>query len=86
MEKPKQVELLYTVSYRPWALRGYVGLVWQVYVEIYDSHTIKNLIEIKHKLNSGEVKGLVLVENKSPAIKRLGWKQLDEGLYYKYFE
>lgn len=77
---------MYVVSYKPWKLRGYFGPVWQVYVEIRDSHSTKTIFEVKNKLNSGEVKGLVLVENKSPAIKKLGWKQLDEGLYYKYFE
>lgn len=74
------------VSYKPWQLRGYPGPAWQVYVETKDSHDIKGLIEVKKRLNTGEVKGLVLVENKSPAMKRLGWEQLDEGIYYRYFE
>jgi hypothetical protein len=74
-----------SLEYKPWALRGYKGQVWQVYVIIEDSHSLRDLIEVKTRLNSGEVYGLVLVENSSPAIRRLGWDSFADGVYYRYF-
>lgn len=75
------------ITFTPWVLRGYSGKTWQVYVEITDSHSIVELIEVKRQLNNPPVSGLVLVENSSPAIKRLGygWKELDHGVWYKIF-
>ena len=74
------------ITFQPWAIRGYHGKVYQVYVEIENSHSITHLIEVKRQLNSIKTPGVYLVENRSKAIKRLGWEKLDEGLYYRVFE
>ena len=74
------------VEYKSWCLRGYSDKVWQVYVEIQNSRSIAELIEVKRQLNNPPVTGLVLVENSSPAIKRLGWEKLCDGIWYRYFE
>ena len=75
------------IIFEPWNLRGYNGMTWQVYVEIKNSRSIAELIEVKRQLNNPPVTGLVLVENKSPAMKRLGlgWKEMDDGVWYKIF-
>lgn len=73
------------ISYTKWALRGANYPVFQVYVEITDSHDISQLLEVKEKLNNAPVKGIVLAENKSVALKRLGWKELDSGVWFKIF-
>lgn len=73
------------VCYVPWVLRGYPGMAWQVYVEITGSRDISDLIEVKRRLNNPPVCGMVLAENRSKALKRLGWKELDDGLWYKIF-
>lgn len=74
------------VEYKSWCLRGYSGKVWQVYAEITNSRDISKLIEVKKRLNNPPVTGLLLVENNSPAIKRLGWEKLCDGIWYRYFE
>ena len=74
------------ITFTPWVLRGYSGKTWQVYVEITNSRSIAELIEVKRQLNNPPVTGLVLVENRSPAIKRLGWEKLCDGIWYRYFE
>lgn len=76
-----------SIRYEPWTLRGVVSPVWQVYVKIEESHNTSKLREVKEKLNTDVVKGVVLVENRSRALKRLGngWKELDNGLWYKIF-
>lgn len=73
------------ITYTPWQLRGCESPTWQVYVENTDSHSIAQLIEVRRRLNNPPVTGLVLAENRSPALKRLGWKELDNGLWYKVF-
>ena len=75
------------ITFSPWSLRGYHGRAWQVYVEITNSRSVAKLIEVKRQLNNPPVTGLVLVENNSPAMKRLGygWKELDHGVWYKIF-
>ena len=73
------------ITYTPWSLRGYLGKVWQVYVEITNSRSIAKLIEVKRQLNNPPVTGLVLVDNSSPAVKRLGWERLCDGIWYRYF-
>lgn len=77
-----------TVRFFPWELRGIDGIpVWQVSVEIVGSHSISPLIAAKRRLNNPPVRGLVLVENRSRALARLGegWKEMDHGLWYKIF-
>lgn len=75
------------VTYEPWYLRNYHLPVWQVYVETANSHSITQLIDVKRQLNNPSVRGLVLVENKTPAMKRLGpgWKEMEHGVWYKIF-
>lgn len=73
------------ITYIPWHLRGFDGKAWQVYIEIDNSHSLSQLIEVKQQLNNPPVTGLVLAENRSPALRRLGWKELDNGLWYKIF-
>lgn len=76
-----------SVQYKPWTLRGYSGEVWQVVIVITGSRSIKKLIKVKQLLNNPPVRGLILVENKSPAMKRLGpeWKEMEHGVWYKIF-
>lgn len=74
------------IDYVPWKIRGYDGPVYQVYVEIPDSHNTKQLRELKRRLNSPPHKGLMIAENKSLALKRLGWEYDNDGFYYKLFE
>ena len=74
------------IHYEPWSLRGYKGEVYQVYVNIPNSHDTKQLRELKERLNNPPIKGLHLAENKSRALERLGWERIDDGLYYKIFE
>ena len=74
------------ITYLPWSIRGYPNKVYQVYVEIKDSHSITQLIKVKQQLNNIKASGLYLVENNSPAIKRLGWEEMDDGLYYCYIK
>ena len=69
----------------PWYLRGYDGPVWQLYLEISDSHDLSQLVEVRRALRSPPVVGLVLAENRSRALLRLGWEKIDEGLYGKIF-
>lgn len=76
-----------TISYTRWSLRGVTEVdVWLVYVEIRDSNNIRQLIEARHKLNNPPVTGLVLAENRSRALERLGWEKLDDGVWYKIFD
>lgn len=74
------------IHYEPWLLRGYTGPTYQVYVEIKNSHSIKELRQVKDQINNPPHTGLMLVENKSKALMRLGWEKLDDGLYYRLFE
>lgn len=74
------------ITFTQWSLRGYPGKAWQVYVEITNSRSIAELIEVKRQLNNPPVTGLVLVENNSPAMKRLRWEKLCDGIWYRYFE
>ena len=75
------------LRYASWSLRGYAGRAWQVYVEIQNSRSITQLIAVKRQLNNPPVRGIVLVENSSPAMKRLGpgWKEMEHGVWYKIF-
>jgi hypothetical protein len=73
------------IEYKQWSLRGYDDPVYQVYVEIPDSHDTKQLRELKRRMNDPPHKGLIIAENKSKALKRLGWEYDDNGFYYKYF-
>lgn len=74
------------IEYKPWALRGCKLQVWQIYVDITDSHGISGLLEVKNIINNNSVKGIVLIENRSKAMKRLGWDELSDGVYYRRFE
>jgi hypothetical protein len=85
MSAQQQVVSKAGVKYILWRLRGFAGKVWQVYVEVNNSHSLSQLIEVKKQLNSPPVTGMVLVENRSPALKRLGWRKIDDGLYGKVF-
>jgi hypothetical protein len=75
------------IIYHPWRLRGFNGPVWQVYVEITESRDISQLVAVKRRLNTPPVSGIILAENNSRALARLGdgWKELDNGLWYKVF-
>lgn len=75
-----------SIEYKPWLLRGCSIPVWQLYVEIKGSKSISNLIKVRDYINTNVVTGIVLVENRSKAIKRLGWEELDTGVYYRRFE
>lgn len=74
-----------TIRYEQWHIWGFTGPAWQVYVEITDSRGIAQLIEVGRALNNPPVTGLILAENRSPALQRLGWRELDNGLWYKIF-
>jgi hypothetical protein len=70
------------IRYEPWSLRGYDGPVYQVYVEHPES-----LVELKRQMNNPPHKGLMIAENKSRALERLGWQRdVDGEFYYKLFE
>ena len=73
------------IQYIPWKLRGYSGDVYQVYVN-NEKSSLTFLRELKKELNNPPVRGLLLAENSSRALERLGWEALDDGLWYKIFE
>ena len=73
------------IRYVPWIIRGYSELpCWQVYVET-ETKSLANLIEIKKQLGNPPIKGVLIIENTSKAIKRLGWEEISDGIYYKIF-
>lgn len=81
-----QENSLIHIEYVPWSLRGCPLPVWQLYVEIKGSKTLSSLIEVRNLINSTVVRGIVIIENKSKAIRRLGWDEMDSGVYYRRFE
>lgn len=74
------------ISYVPWSLRGCTEKVYMAYVEIPKSNSLSYLRKLQEQLNNPPVKGIVLLENPSKALERLGWEKLDEGLYFRCFE
>ena len=69
------------ITYKSWFIRGMNQPCYQVIVNHPSS-----LLAVKQELEHPPVKGILVIENKSKAVKRLGWKELGDGIYYKIFE
>ena len=79
------MEVTEAIQYIPWVVRGYSKYpCWQVYVNT-KTKSLSNLREIKRELSAPPVRGVLIIENKSKAIKRLGWEEMADGIYYKIF-
>lgn len=75
------------IRYEPWHMRGYDGPAYQIYVVNEGKKSLAFLKELKQILNNSlTMPGLYIIENSSPAIKRLGWSEMDENLYYRIIE
>jgi hypothetical protein len=74
----------YSIQYIPWEIKSIKEDVWNVFIVSIDSHSLRNLIEIKRELNECQRKGYVVVQTTSRAARRLGWNKFGRDMYYKY--